>query len=91
MEHDAGGNTAGSYLNACSGGGMDCSVSSGGGGTLRWYELWRATRPKQSHTHGRSVEGPTRVQETRHPVHATIVATTLRGGCASERMHDRSQ
>lgn len=29
----------GIYLNACSGGGMDCSVSSGGGGTLRWYEL----------------------------------------------------
>lgn len=35
MDDDVGRSTAGAYLNACSGGGMDCSVSSGGGGTLR--------------------------------------------------------
>lgn len=49
MEDDPGGSTGGAYLNACSGGGMDCSVSSGGGGTLRWYELWRAKWPKRHH------------------------------------------
>lgn len=45
----------------------------------------------ESYRHGRNVEGPTRVQSDRRPVHATSVAVAPRGGCAPEKMQVRSE
>lgn len=78
-------------MNACSGGGMDCSVSSGGGGTLRWYELQRATRQKRSHTDtDGTLRAPHEFRVSR-PVHATSAAVAPRVGCAPEKMQVRSE